>query len=65
MPESAAQRPPERPASPRARLLAALKTRAGIQQGFLLAEILMPPLAKRRSHARSAFSPSPTGRRQE
>ena len=64
MPESAAQRPTERPASPRARLLAALKTRAGIQQGFLLAEILMPPLAKRRSRARSPLPPLPAARQE-
>jgi hypothetical protein len=34
-------------ASPRDRVLDVLKTRAGVQQGLLLAEILAPPRSRR------------------
>jgi hypothetical protein len=36
-------------ASPRDRVLDVLKTRAGVQQGLLLAEILAPPRSRRHS----------------
>ena len=42
-------------ASHRSQLLAALRTRAGVRQAFLLAEILAPPVAMRSS--RSPLAP--------
>ena len=62
------QRLTEEVASLHRRLLAALNTRAGLRQAILMAEILAPPVAKRRarSHPRTrASSASPTGRTPE
>ncbi|HXH12581.1 MAG TPA: hypothetical protein VNP04_22785 [Alphaproteobacteria bacterium] len=49
MAESTEQRPRQEAESLRAQVIAALKTRLGLQQAFLLAEILTPPVAKRRA----------------
>ena len=59
MPQRTAQCPTEQPTSPRTQLLAALKSRAGLRQGFLLAEILMPPVAKRKARARPLIETRP------
>jgi hypothetical protein len=49
----------------RTRLLAALHTRIGLRQAIFMAEVLAPPVAKRRSRRRpptGVSSASPTGR---
>jgi hypothetical protein len=51
----AEKRREQKAATVRSHLLTVVQTRTGLQQGFLLMEILAPPLAKRRSH------PSPPG----
>jgi hypothetical protein len=65
MADAIAQPRTERVAALRARLLAALKTRAGLRQAIFMAEVLAPPVGKRRSRRRpptGASSASPTGR---
>lgn len=52
MAESTEQRPRQEAESLRAQVVAALKTRLGLQQAFLLAEILTSPVAKRRARPR-------------
>jgi hypothetical protein len=52
MAESTEQRPRKEAESLRAQVVAALKTHLGLQQAFLLAEILTPPVAKRRARPR-------------
>jgi hypothetical protein len=59
------QRPTEEAAALRRRLLAALKTQVGLRQAIMTAEVLAPPVAKRRvrSHLPTrASSASPTGK---
>jgi hypothetical protein len=59
------QRPTEEAAALRRQLLAALNTRRGLRQAIIMAEILSPPVAKRRvrSHPPTrASSASPTGK---
>ena len=61
MADALAQPRPERVAALRARLLAALKTRAGLRQAIFMVEVLAPPVAKRGARLHSstrASSPS-------